>query len=351
MATFLNDPLLFSLVGVNANTVVVSMVNATDGVTIPIYDGPGTGWQTGFSGIIGGGGSGGVLVTVTTIPTTLTLGLYTVTVTATAYGGATGGGAWSFWLLLFAVSDGDQETLNAVDIVFTWEPKHLDPQDPSDGVNLDNYTVTGPVSPLAERLLQAVTYQGDDTLRLWFDGPLVPGEVYAIAIANVETDGGGALIPDPTTISFTAFGASAEPVALETQPAEQWDLRNPQTGTDAPEGAALGTFVIDDDGDLGVESSRQYLRKRIFRRLTTQRGTILLEPDYGVSYQAKGPQTPAVLRRLQQDAEMQVRQEPGVNEVRATVGQHPSNTAIVVIGLRVFDQFGDFTTRVPIGGE
>jgi hypothetical protein len=351
VAAYLNDPLFLSLVGVNANTVVVSMVNTADGFTVPIYDGTGGGWQPGFSGFILGGGSGGVLVRVTTIPSTLTLGLWTVTVTATAYGGATGGGSWSFWLLVFSLDEGEQSTLNSVDLVFSWPPKHTDPADPSDGINLDNYTVTGPVSPLDERLLQSVVYLGDNTLRLYFDGPLVPGELYAIAIANVEASGGGALTPDPTNISFVAFGADAEPVPLERQPAGAWDIRNPQTAADAPQNADLGTFVIDDTGDLGVETRRRYLRKRVFRRLTTRKGSNVLEPGYGLEYEAKGLQTPARLRRLQQDAETQLRQEPGVRGVRASVAQDAVAPGIVVLTVRVFDEFGDFTEAVQIGGE
>jgi hypothetical protein len=351
VAAYLNDPLILSLVGTNANTVALSMVNTADGVTVPVYDAAAGGWQPGFGGTIGAGGSGGVLVRVTTIPTTLALGLWTVTVTATAYGGATGGGSWSFWLLVFSVDEGDQSTLNSVDLVFSWPPKRIDPEDPDDAINLDNYTVTGPVSPLAERLLQSAVYIGDNTIRLYFDGPLVPGEIYAIAIANVQAEGGGVLTPDPTTISFEAFGALRQPVPLVSQPTELYDIRNPQTAADAPQGAALGTFVIDDDGDLGVETRRRYLRKRIFRRLLTRKGSIVLEPDYGLAYDAKAPLKPAVLRRLQQDAESQLRQEQGVTGARVAVRQNPVEPGIVEMTVKVFDQFGDFTTNVTIGGD
>lgn len=349
MAAFLNDPLFLTLDGVLPSSIVVSMQLGSE-PPILIYDATLGGWQTGFNGAFGAGGSGGVVVSVTTIPTTLASGLWTVTVTATAYGGATGGGSWSFWLLLFEVEQGFQSTLNSVDVVFSWEPKHIDPNAPPDGINLGNYTVVGPVSPFPNRLLQAVVYWDDDTLRIFFDGPLVAGETYAITIANVEAIGGASITPDPTSFSFIAFAADSDPVPLEQQPTEQWDIRNPQTARDAPEGAALGTFVIDDDGDLGVETRRQYLRKRIWRRLTTQKGTIVIEPDYGIAYEAKGLQTPARLRRLQQDVEMQVRQEPSVTQVRATVQNDPSEPGIVIIDLKVFDEFGDFSTRVPIGG-
>ena len=249
------------------------------------------------------------------------------------------------------ITSARQVTLNAVEIVFDLEPQHLDPEDPDDGTNIDNYTVTGPVAPFAARLVQVVTYEGDDTIRVWFDGPLVPGELYAFSVDNiVSTVTAAPLAPSPTLFSFIAFGADSSPVALVSQPTQRWDLRNPQAPADAPEGAALGTFVIDDDGDLGVETRRKYLRKRIFRRLTTRKGSIVLEPTYGLDYEAQGLQTPARLRRLQQDAEMQIRQEPGVTRVRASVAQHPMAPGIVVITLRVFDEFGDFSAKVPVGG-
>jgi hypothetical protein len=351
VATWLNDPLFFTLSGVLPSSIVVSMTHPDLGGPTLIYDASLGGWQPGFNGTFGAGGSGGTIVSVTTIPATLPVGLWTVTVTATSYGGAPGGGSWSFWLLIFSVEEGDQSTLNSVDIVFSWEPKHIDPNDPADGINLANYVVTGPVSPFPSRLLQSVVYQGDDTLRLFFDGQLVPGEIYGIQLANVEAIGGSPLTPDPSSFTFTAFGASTQPVPLERQPAEQWDIRNPQTAADAPQGAALGTFVIDDDGDLGVESRRRYLRKRIFRRLLTKKGANVLEPDYGLDYEAKGLQTPARLRRLQQDAETQLRREPNVTGVRVAVGQDAFEPGIVVLTVRVFDEFGDFTEQVRIGEE
>lgn len=350
MAAFLNDPLFLTLQGVLPSSIVIR-IQRSEGAPILVYDATLGGWQPGYNGSFGAGGSGGVVPSVTTIPTTLPLGLWTVTVTATAYGGATGGGSWSFWLLLFEVEDAYQSTLNTVDVEFSWEPKHLDPEDSTDGINLANYTVVGPVAPLAERLMQAVTYEGDNTLRMWFDGSLVPGEVYSISLDNIEAVGGAApLAPSPTTFSFTAFGADAEPVPLEQQPAQQWDIRNPQTPRDAPEAQPLGTFVIDDDGDLGVETRRQYLRKRIYRRLTTKKGEMILDPDYGITYEEKQLIRTTTLRRLQQDIESQVRQEFGVTGARAAVGQHAQFPGIVQVRLRVFDEFGDFTEELTLGG-
>ena len=119
MAAFLNDPLFLTLNGVLPSSIVISMKHV-DGAPILVYDATLGGWQLGFNGTFGAGGSGGVVPSVTTIPTTLPEGLWTVTVTATAYGGATGGGSWPFWLLLFEISDAYQSTLNSVDVIFSW---------------------------------------------------------------------------------------------------------------------------------------------------------------------------------------------------------------------------------------
>jgi len=240
-----------------------------------------------------------------------------------------------------------QSSLNTVDIELDHEPRHLDPADPRDALYLPAYTVTGPASPA--RLVQAVTYVGDNTLRLWFDGELVEGASYSLSITGLVSIEGFALSPDPMSGSFVAYGPDRRPVPLREHPAARFDLRNPQVERDAPVGEPLGTFVIDTEGDLDIEGARAYLRKRIFRRLSTRRGTMLHEPGYGLLLRDAGLYRPAALRALQQDIEAQLRAEPDVRSARATVSQLAPG--VVYCRLKVTDDLGLVELDMMLRGE
>jgi len=250
--------------------------------------------------------------------------------------------------LAFTVETIEQTSLNTVDVNFDKDPKFLDPVDPTDASYLNAYTITGPVSPFPERLLQAVTHEGDGVVRLWFDGELVEGETYFVSIAGIETDDGDTLFPSPATGSFVAFGADFEPIPLMFERTDAYDLKNPQVSRDA-EGATLGTLSVDETGDLAVETRRQYLKKRILRRCTTSPGGFAFLVDYGLYPGAKSLLRPSELRKLQQNAETQVAEEPGVVSVRAVVRQIVPG--VVQLRLNVIDQYGPLTIDTPIGGD
>ena len=127
------------------------------------------------------------------------------------------------------------------------------------------------------------------------------------------------------------------------------DIRNPQATRDAPQGEPLGTFIIDADGDIGIESGRMYLRKRIFRRLSTPKGSMFHDPNYGVMPQLKGLYRPADLRKLVQDVEAQVKSEPDVIACRATVRE--LTPGVVVCELKVTDKLGVFDVSTGLWSE
>jgi hypothetical protein len=352
MAAFLNDPLDFFIQGINPQLLVLTAWHPVSGLSTTLYDGPNGGWQGTANGTIVGSGDGGITLSVTSgIPTTLPLGVWYIRVVAYAYGGAPAGSA-TWWFLLvtnWALVSGFQSTLNSVDLVFDAEPSHLDPSDPSDATNIAAYTVTGPGPPFADRLLQSIVYQGDNTLRLYFDGDLVPDQPYTISVTGIVSSTGDILLPDPAVASFTAFGADRAPISLVEQPTLHFDIRNPQADRDAPASEPLGTFIIDDKGDVDIESGRQYLRKRVFRRLTTRKGAFFHEPDYGIEYDDKKLTTPTRLRALQQDIEMQLRREQDVVTARATLSVLVPGVVLVRIVVR--DRFGEFNIDTTIGGS
>jgi hypothetical protein len=239
-----------------------------------------------------------------------------------------------------------QTSLNTIDVEFDHLVRYLDPADPRDGTYLAAYTLTGPLAPV--RVLQSVTKVDDYTLRLWYAGELVEGEAYSLSVTGLVSEEGYGLSSDPTTGAFVAYGPDRRPIPLAQQPQGRVDIRNPQAERDAPQGQPLGTFVMDGDGDLAVETGRAYLRKRIFRRLSTSPGEMFHEPGYGVLPKLKSLYRPADLRKLVQDVESQIRQEPDVVSVRASA---QATGSVVIVTLKVQDRFGAWEMDHTIMGE
>lgn len=96
------------------------------------------------------------------------------------------------------------------------------------------------------------------------------------------------------------------------------DIANPQSLSTAlgvvpvPSEAVLGTYPVDDTGDVAHDQGLTSYKKRCLRRLSTPKGRHRHLPQYGVGI----PQAikllarPSVLQALAADAEDQLRQEP-----------------------------------------
>jgi len=241
-----------------------------------------------------------------------------------------------------------QTTLNTVDLVLGKEPEHLDPAGISDGLNLDNYAVMGPTTPYPVRLLQYVEYIADNTLRLWFDGELVPGETYEVQASGLLAYDGTPFTPNPMLAEFTAYGADVPVVPIRFDKTDSFDLANPQLERDS-QGHSMGTLSVDEQGDLTVEGRRASLRKRVLRRCTSRPGGFAHLENYGLRIDSKTLIRPADLRRLQQDAEAQVSMEPDVVSVRAIVRQLATGGAWLTLKVRA--QYGEIDVETTIGGD
>ena len=304
-------------------------------------------FQPGYSGTIVANAVNGFAVTINAHPL-FAPGAWQVDAYVTDGAASTTSLSWGFTVGAMVVSTADsrQSTLTTIDIVFDREPQHLDPMADHDGTNLANYVLTGPVAPFVERRLLVVTYIGDNTLRVWFDGPLVRGEQYQLDLSNIASV--NPMIIAPTSITIVAFGAGADTIPLERISANRWDIRNPQTPRDS-DGKELGTFVYSDTGDLDVETRRQYLRKRIYRRLSTPKGSMMHLPNYGLKIADKTLIRATQLRQLQNDIESQISEEPDVISVRAVVST--PLPGMTVIKLKVGDAFGSFALEHAYGEE
>jgi hypothetical protein len=249
---------------------------------------------------------------------------------------------------------GEQTSLNTVDVVFDLEPKHIDPTDPKDATNEDNWTITvsGAPSGSPVRLVQSIIYVGENTVRINFDGPLVPTATYTFEGTSIESVDDESLLTDPFSFSFVAYDKERGATEPLLSNAQSYDLANPQTPTTAGSDQSLGTLQVTDEGDLENDTGRAALKKRILRRVSTVPGGFAHLPTYGVDLQEGKLIRSTDLRRIQINVEKQVREEPGVVSVRVAIAQ-PS-PGIIRLRIRVRDSEGLFamteavdTTEAP----
>ena len=92
------------------------------------------------------------------------------------------------------------------------------------------------------------------------------------------------------------------------------DLSNPPT----PHSPA-GTLVLRAGGDYQTDTGPALLKKLILRRVTTPRGAFFHLPDYGLGLRVKEPLPTPELFKLKAELELQVKREPDVDAVAATV--------------------------------
>lgn len=164
-------------------------------------------------------------------------------------------------------------------------------------------------------------------------------------------DEGGSLIDLPRDAQFAGVIAAAdstpERVAVQRKQGIR-DLNNPV----APSGtnSVSGSLVISSDGDYQLHDGPDFIRKLIFRRLTTGRGAFWHLPNYGLGLKVKQPVPGTELVKLKAEIERQIKLEPEVTEVRATIRQSGNALNIVVLAvLAPTGQQVSFPLQVPFG--
>jgi hypothetical protein len=225
-----------------------------------------------------------------------------------------------------------QTNTNAVRVVFSREPLRFNANASNDGLHLDNYELSGGVP-----IVQVVVADEGNAVRVWFDADLPVGVPVELTVRHVESVSSIEMVGNSTTM-LVPFGLDVPPGALPDLKG-RFDIANPQTERDA-NGGPLGTFSVTESGDLGNDTGRINLRKRIFRRITTRPGGFFHLPNYGIRQKDKTLVTPTMLRELQTNLESQVRSEPDVVAVRIEVQEMAPG--VFRIMARVQDSLGAF---------
>jgi len=97
-----------------------------------------------------------------------------------------------------------------------------------------------------------------------------------------------------------------------------------------------GTWNIDDSGDISIQNADESLRKRILRRISSERGSFVHIPGYGTALKVKELARAGRVQEMANQVAEQVRSEPDVvhGSCSATISRNglPSS----VVSLKIF---------------
>lgn len=203
------------------------------------------------------------------------------------------------------VTSVSQSSLNSLDVLFSDEPRHLDPSAATDALSLGRYQL---LTDLNERepMNQVARYQGGNTVRLYLDAVL-PSDVTIGLLVRPVANAGGELSPE-VEVPFATLSAPRQLVTTSIGEART-DLRS----------ALDGSIGYDDTGDLANHSGWAYRRKRIIRRAVTSIGSIFHLPGYGFGQPLKTLIRESDAGRLRSVVRAQVLKEPDIIDARVDV--------------------------------
>jgi hypothetical protein len=221
---------------------------------------------------------------------------------------------------------------NVVRLEFNAAPVFTGVLDPSDASSPDRYDVTPidsarNVNPILAEVAAVAGSAGrfiDVTVDRHFSA--YPAR-YRISVNQLRLVTGELLDPDSSSAEFDGSLFEATPFRRDLAVPIR-DIANPQTRealfdplpqTDDP--LLLGSIPVDEQGDYSFDEGITSYKKRILRRVTTEKGQFAHMPDYGVGVRSKLKRlgTATVQAEVANDAEIQISQEPETDAVSVVI--------------------------------
>jgi hypothetical protein len=234
--------------------------------------------------------------------------------------------------------------------------------DPPDAAFVDRYRIVedataigldgNPSRPVAIADVRRVMTSDGSQIDVWLDRALSPtGSAYTISCANLKS-ADLTLSLDPTKAAWTFSGVhQGLPVLGQDMTVGNRDFANPQMPGAGIRESELGQFTVDSLGDYGIDQGLASYKKRVFRRLTTRKGSFRHLPGYGVSI----PQSVKKLARanltdsIAADAEDQIRQEPETQSVSVQLIRSNDDPNLFIYRITAQTSIGQLTDyAVPV---
>lgn len=173
-----------------------------------------------------------------------------------------------------------------------------------------------------------------------------PADVMHRVASTTLKDGSGEAIVAPRSADFPGLLSSTQ-VSPDSRLAAQRvavrDFANAQLPSSP---FYAGTLQLDGGGDYKTVDGAEFVKKLIYRRLTTTPGDFWHLPNYGLGLVEKGSIRATDLPRIKQQAEAQALEEPEVEKATASVTLDPS-TGIVYV--KVAAQLRKTGQQIEIG--
>lgn len=253
---------------------------------------------------------------------------------------------------------------NAIRLTFDADVYFSAVLDPGDASNPSRYSVVADATSVGSdglpprNVFAAIAELIEPTVvQLWTDRKLSPyPSLYTINLNGILQD----VTLDPLVVFSAGFyGLQAGvPVPTADRAISNADIANPQTLSGAldplsqPTDSVLGTYPIDDTGDVARDEGLQSYKKRVLRRLSTRKGRYAHLPGYGTlafdSLKKLG--RPGLLQDIAADAEAQILEEPETVKVQVRIAMQ-GGLAFFRIRIRCsFGQTFDMTAPVLVTG-
>ena len=239
-----------------------------------------------------------------------------------------------------------------VRVTLSGMPLHRSPAARNDALNSANWFFsvaagqgTAPVCVGVKRALAVFpdvgVYNADEVaVDVQVDRPVVVSLTYKVEARNIFSFSGEPL----------GFPYSAEfPGAIRTK--MLFPLKRDVGYADFDNSPFLGSFRVDSSGDIAFHTGSSSLRKRVYRRVITQKGSFSFLPDYGLSLNMKKPITIDFMQKFKADLNKQILQEPEVKSLTSQLQK--DNRGFLIVSLNILTKQGevvDFTLTANSNG-
>lgn len=215
----------------------------------------------------------------------------------------------------------------------------VDPSTPTvDGV----YVPPGKLIPKRDPLPASLAVDPDDRSQviLSVDTPFEKTVEYVLEILPKIVGIAGETFAGPTSFQFSAVKPA---VVLQTKSRKAEQYRDFAYYTfPRPDGGPSLVYEFDPNTDIGIQDGQSSLKKRIFRRLLSDRGGFSFLPGYGVGLKVKSLARGGRLQELASEVEAQVKQEPDVLDAGASCALRvTTGGTFVVVQVRAKTRDGD----------
>jgi hypothetical protein len=165
------------------------------------------------------------------------------------------------------------------------------------------------------------------------DRALIVGITYHVTAQSIQSAFGG---------SLGAANNAAFPGVVPLQVVPTRATGSPSTNVDLFNRQFVGSWQVDDSGDIATQNAQDGYRKRILRRLTTFQNAYSFLKGYGLPIKLKEVSSLRQIAALKADAEKQIRQEPETDDVQVTTSLVAYPQGLLTIAVKARTKQGAF---------